>query len=320
MNIVLEKTIYLRAPDLFDAEAEKNGFCLHFIQPLEEAKALAFHKEQGAAAFIIGTKKYSAEFYNALRPGTLVQRFGVGYTSVPVELCKERGIHVGYTPGVLETAVAEQAIALMLALSRTVCTFDREMKGGKWNKIAGSELRGKTLALIGFGRIARETATIAKHGFGMRISAYDIMPKLDSAGAELADGYCTDLDACIAQADYVSLHLPDTPQTTRMVNADFLSKMQSSAFLINTARGSLVDEDALFHGLEKKEIAGAALDVFAKEPYEPEDADLRGLGNCILTPHCASNTTEANVRMAGICIANCVSLSAGKENELILIP
>jgi phosphoglycerate dehydrogenase-like enzyme len=320
MNIVLEKTIYLRAPELFDAAAEEHGFCLHFIQPLEEEKALSFHQEKGADIFIIGTKKYSTEFYNALRPGTLIQRFGVGYTSVPIDLCKERDIHVGYTPGVLETAVAEQAIALMLALSRTVCTFDSEMKGGKWNKIAGSELRGKTLALIGFGRIARETATIAKHGFGMRISAYDIMPKLDSAGAELADGYFTDLDACIAQADYVSLHLPDTPQTARMVNADFLSKMKSSAFLVNTARGSLVDEAALFHGLEKKEIAGAALDVFAQEPYEPQGADLRDLDTIILTPHCASNTVEANARMAEICIANCVSLSAGKENELILIP
>lgn len=320
MNIILEKTIYLRAPELFDAEAEKNGFYLYFIQPLEEAKALTFHKEQGADAFIIGTKKYSAEFYNALRPGTLIQRFGVGYTSVPVELCRERGLRIGYTPGVLETAVAEQAIMLMLALSRTVCTFDREMKSGTWNKIAGSELRGKTLALIGFGRIARETATIAKHGFGMRISAYDIMQELDPVGAELADEYHTNLSACIAQADYVSLHLPDTPQTARIVNADFLSKMKSVAFLINTARGSLVDEDALFQCLQNKEIAGAALDVFTKEPYEPENVDLRDLGNCILTPHCASNTVEANARMAEVCIANCVALAAGKENELVLIP
>ena len=306
MNIVLEQTIYSRAPELFDAAAEQHGLEWCLIQPLEEEKALAFH-EDGADIFIIGTKKYSPEFYGALRSGALIQRFGVGYTSVPVELCRERGLRVGYTPGVLETAVAEQAIMLMLALSRTVCTFNREMKSGTWNKIAGSELRGKTLALIGFGRIAREVAKIAEQGFGMKIVAYDIQLE-------------TQLNDCLNMADYVSLHLPDTPQTVEMVNADFLSKMKSSAFLINTARGSLIEETALFQGLKNKQIAGAALDVFFKEPYEPKNGDLRTLENIILSPHCASNTTEANARMAEICIANCVTFAADKFDDLILIP
>lgn len=306
MKVVLEETIYTRAPDLFDAAATEHGLEWCFIQPLEEAKALAFH-EEGADAFVIGTKKYSPEFYRVLRPGSLVQRFGVGYTSVPVDLCKERGIRVGYTPGVLDTAVAEHAMALMLSLSRTIPTFDREMKFGKWNKIAGSELRGKTLALIGFGRIAREVAKMAEHGFGMNIVSYDIQSE------------CS-LDECLQVADYVSLHLPETPQTSGMVNADFLSKMKPSAFLINTARGGLVDEAALFQCLEKKQIAGAALDVFVKEPYEPQGESFQGLENIILTPHCASNTVEANARMAEICIGNCIALSNGKFEGMVLIP
>ena len=306
MNVVLEQTIYSRAPEQFDSAAEQYGFNWCLVQPLEEEKALAFH-ENGADIFIIGTKKYSPEFYGALRSGALIQRFGVGYTSVPVELCKERGLRVGYTPGVLETAVAEQAIALMLALSRTVCTFDREMKSGIWNKIAGSELRGKTLALIGFGRIAREVAKMAEQGFGMKTVAYDIQLE-------------TQLNDCLNVADYVSLHLPDTPQTLEMVNAEFLSSMKSNAFLINTARGSLVDESALFNALEKGELAGAALDVFSEEPYAPQKEDLRTLENIILTPHCASNTTEANARMAGICISNCRAFSEKNADELILIP
>ena len=315
MNIVIEKTIYSRAPALFDAAAEKHGFKWLMIQPLEEEKALQFHNEQNAAAFIIGTKKYSPEFFKSLRTGTLIQRFGVGYTSVPIELCKELNLPVGYTPGVLETAVAEHAIALICALSRTVCTFDREMKNGTWNKIEGRELRGKILALIGFGRIAREAAKIAKSGFGMKISACDIVAPAD----DLADDFFTDMNQCIAGADYISLHLPGTPQTDKIVNADFIKKMKPSAFLINTARGSLVDEPALFSALKEKRIAGAALDVFAKEPYEVIGAaDLRTLDNCILTPHCASNTAEANTRMAEICIANCVALAGGKN--LILIP
>jgi D-3-phosphoglycerate dehydrogenase len=319
MKVVLEKTIYTRAAVLFDAAAKKHGLNWCLIQPLEEEKALELHRE-GAKAFVIGTKKYSPGFYKSLQPGSLIQRFGVGYTSVPVDLCKERGIRVGYTPGVLEAAVAEHTMALLLALSRTVCTFDREMKSGRWNKIEGSELRGKTLALIGFGRIACEAAFIARNGFRMRIAAFDVRPKLDAAAGALSDEYFTDLDACLACADYVSLHLPDTPQTAGIVNEKFLKKMKPSAFLINTARGGLIDEPALFHALETGTLAGAALDVFLEEPYKPSGPDFRTLNNVILTPHCASNTVEANARMAEICIANCVALTADKPDELVLIP
>jgi len=306
MKVVLEKTIYSRAAGLFDVAAQKHGLEWCFVQPLEEDKALAFH-EEGAGTFVIGTKKYSAEFYNSLRPGSLVQRFGVGYSSVPVDLCKDRGIRVGYTPGVLDAAVAEHTMALLLALSRTIPTFDRDMKAGIWNKIAGSELRGKTLALIGFGRIAREVAKIAENGFGMKIVYFDI------------DSECT-LEECLQTGDYVSLHLPETPDTAGRVNAEFLSKMKPSAFLINTARGGLVDEPALFQWLEKKQIAGAALDVFVKEPYEPRGGNFQTLENVILTPHCASNTAEANARMAEICIANCVAMAQQKFDDLTLIP
>lgn len=319
MKAVIEKTIYERAPGIFDTAAIKHGLEWCFIEPLEEESALAFH-EEGATAFIIGTKRYSSDFYNALKPGALIQRFGVGYTSVPVDLCRERGIQVGYTPGVLEAAVAEHTMALILSLSRTICTFDREMKAGKWNKISGSELRGKTLALIGFGRIACEVAYIARNGFRMKIAAYDVRPKLDAAAGALADEYFTNLDDCLKSADYVSLHLPDTPQTAGMVNTGFLSNMKPSAFLINTARGGLIDETALYDSLENYQIAGAALDVFAKEPYEPQGDNFQTLDNVILTPHCASNTVEANARMAEICIANCVALPDEKFEELTLVP
>lgn len=319
MNVVLEKTIYQRAADLFDAQADEHGFRWCLIDPLDEAAALAHH-EAGARAFILGTKRYSPDFFRRLRPGSLIQRFGVGYTSVPLELCKERGIHVGYTPNVLEGAVAEHTMALVLALSRTLCTLDREMRAGLWNKIPGSELRGKTLALIGFGRIACEVAFIARNGFRMRIAAHDVRPKLDAAAAALADDYFTDVNECLVDADYVSIHLPDTPQTAGMVNADFLSKMKPTAFLINTARGGLVDEDALYRSLKENGIAGAALDVFVDEPYEPRGGDFRELDNVILSPHCASNTAEANDRMAERCIANCRALADGRIDQMVLVP
>lgn len=319
MKVVLERTIYERARAFFDASAQQSGIEWHLIDPLEEAEALA-HQEAGARAFIIGTKKYSLGFYEALQPGSLIQRFGVGFTSVPAELCRERGIYVGYTPNVLEAAVAEHTMALILGLSRTICTFDRDMKAGHWNKITGGELRGKTLALVGFGRIACEVAFIARNGFRMRIAAHDVRPKLDSVAGALADAYFTDVDECIRDADYVSLHLPDTPQTSGMVNADFLSKMKPTAFLINTSRGGLVDEDTLFKSLKEKQIAGAALDVFAEEPYEPQGEGFESLENVILTPHCASNTLEANARMAEACINNCLALASGRVADMMLVP
>jgi phosphoglycerate dehydrogenase-like enzyme len=322
MNIIIEETIYSRAPALFDAAAKTHGLGWQLIQPLEEAKALAFHRDADAAGLIIGTKKYSTDFYDSLKEGTLVQRFGVGYGSVPVDLCRERGLPVGFTPGVLNAAVAEQTVTLLLALAKQLGPLDRDMRSGAWVKRAGREVRGKSLALVGFGRIAREAAEIAKSGLGMRILAYDIMPELDPHGAALADEYFTDRDACVTAADFVSLHLPDNEKTYRMVNAEFLKAMKSGAYLINTARGTLVDEAALYAALKDGLIAGAALDVYDVEPYEPEgaDQDLRTLENILLTPHCASNTHEANARMAEICIDNCLALKEGREADLTLIP
>ncbi len=319
MNVVVERSIYARAHAVFDDAARQEGLVFVQIDPLDEARALDAHAE-GAEVFIFGTKRYSDEFFQALRPGTLVQRFGVGYNAIPLDLCRSGGIRVGYTPGVLERAVAEHTVALVLSLARGICALDGAVRKGQWERTTGVELRDRAIALIGFGRIAREVARIARQGFGMRVLAFGLRETLDPEGAALVDAYFTDLPSCLASADFVSLHLPSSPQTDAIVNETFLEQMKSTAFLVNTARGSLVDEGALFHALDSRAIAGAALDVFQNEPYTADDHDLRSLDNCVLTPHCASNTEEANRRMASICVRQCVSFYQGQFDELVLVP
>lgn len=319
MKVVVERSIYKRAQSVFEDAAREDGLVFVQIDPLDEVRALEAHA-LGASIFIIGTKRYSDDFFRTLRPGTLVQRFGVGYNSIPIELCRETGIRVGYTPGVLEKAVAEHTFALILSLTRGICSLNDAVRKGQWERITGMELRDRSIALIGFGRIAREVALIARRGFGMWVLAFDVHEALDAEGTEIIDAYFTDLDSCLTSADVVSLHLPSSPQTDRIVNETFLDRMKPTAFLINTARGSLIDEQALFRALHSRRIAGAALDVYQNEPYTAANHDLRSLDNCVLTPHCASNTVEANRRMASICARQCVSFYREHYDNLILIP
>lgn len=319
MNVVIERSIFERARTVFEDAAGEEGFVFVQIDPLDEKRALEAHSH-GADVFIIGTKRYSDDFFRALRPGTLVQRFGVGYNAIPIEVCRDARIRVGYTPGVLERAVAEHTFALLLSLARGICSLNDTVRKGRWERTTGVELRDRAIALIGFGRIAREVALIARQGFRMRVLAFDVHDVLDSDGAAIVDSYFTDLHACLATADFVSLHLPSSPRTDSIVNEAFLDQMKPNAFLINTARGSLIDERALFQALNTRSIAGAALDVYRNEPYTAGNDDLRSLDNCVLTPHCASNTEEANRRMASICVSQCVSFYREQYDDLVLIP
>lgn len=320
MHAIIEEKLLHRAPEVFAGAERQHGLTWHPVPALAEALALNLQRESGATAIVTGTGSYSRDFYAALSPGTLVQRFGVGYEAVPIDLCRDAGLFVGYTPGVLDAAVAEHALALLLALARNIIPSHLATKAGHWRRPAGTEVSGKNLALIGFGQIARRLAAIAREGLGMRVTAFGRRTELDSAGLQLCDEYTTNLDDCLAQADFVSLHLAATPATRHLVNQAFFDRMKTSAYLINTARGSLIDESALFHALQKQRIAGAALDVFNREPYEPDGHDFRELDNCLLSPHSGSNTAEANSRMASLCVASIIAHAAGRMDDVFLIP
>jgi D-3-phosphoglycerate dehydrogenase / 2-oxoglutarate reductase len=222
----------------------------------------------------------------------LVARPGTGLDNVDLDYAKSKGVTVVNSPESLVEGVSEHVLALMLALSRRIVDADTSTKAGRWEKnaLTGRELNGKVLGIVGLGRIGRRIAEVAKV-LGMRILVYDVIviPQdvLDGLGARVVT-----LDDLFSTSDYITLHVPMTKETTRMVDAARLSKMKEGAVLVNTSRGGVVDEDALAAALRGGKIGGAGLDVFETEP--PTGAILKA-PNTILTPHIGGQTEEAQI-------------------------
>jgi glyoxylate reductase len=231
----------------------------------------------------------------------LVANYGVGYDAVDVAACRERGIAVTNTPGVLDAAVADLTLALILACRRHLVESDRFVREGRWQRgwaqpeLLGRDLAGSTLGLVGMGRIGTEVARRAE-AFGMRVVHH-----------RRSDGL--PLDELLGTAGVVSLHVPLTPNTTRLISRERLGLLQDGATLINTARGAIVDEDALVDELVSGRIS-AGLDVFAEEPRVPER--LLGLPNVVLTPHLASATVETRSAMTRVLVDNVLALARGE--------
>ncbi len=265
------------------SEIQKLGECS--LTPADLKKELA----DADVLIVRSATKVTGELLTSAPKLRIVARAGVGLDNVDKEACAKRGIKVMNTPGASSNAVAELALGMMFAISRRLPKADAGMKGGKWLKkeLTGSELSGKTLGIVGLGRIGSSLALKAK-ALGMVILFYD--PHSCSS----ALGKCVGIDEIFTSSDFVSLHVPATPQTQGMVNANMLGKMKKTAVLVNTARGSLVDEDALYAALTEGRIGGACLDVYSQEPYSGK---LCGLGNVLLTPHIAGSTAEAQMRI-----------------------
>jgi D-3-phosphoglycerate dehydrogenase len=219
-----------------------------------------------------------------------VGRAGVGVDNIDLDAATRRGVLVMSTPGGNAVSVAEHTFALLLALARQVPKLDAAIHAGRWEKssAAGTELRGKSLGLIGLGRIGGEVARRAR-AFEMRVLAFD--PYISEAAAREAGVELVPLDRLLAESDFVSLHAALSPATQNLINAGTLAKMKPGARLVNAARGELVDEAALADALKSGRLAGAALDVFAEEP--PKNSPLTALPNVIATPHVAGSTEEA---------------------------
>ncbi len=226
----------------------------------------------------------------------IVGRAGVGLDNVDVVAANERGIVVAFTPEQNTNSVAELAIGLMLGLARMIPAGDADTKAGGWKrqKFTGIEIQGKTLGLIGLGRIGASTAAKAR-ALGMDIVAYD--PFVDSESLKAMDlrARMLTLDEVLAQSDFVSCHLPATAETAGLFNYEKFCLMKPSAFFINTSRGEVVDEDGLLQALQEKKLAGAALDVRAKEP--PAPSPLAEMENVILMPHIGAFTHEGQRRV-----------------------
>src|SRR6202167_338938 len=220
----------------------------------------------------------------------VVGRAGVGVDNIDLDEATRRGVLVMSTPGGNAVSVAEHTFALMLALARQVSRLDKTMHEGKWEKssAAGTEVRGKTLGLIGLGRIGSEVAVRAE-AFDMRVLGYD--PYISESAARELQVELVPLEKLLAESDFVSLHTAVSPATQNLITATTLAQMKKGARLINAARGELIDEGALAEALKSGKLAGAALDVFVEEP--PKSSALTGLPNVIATPHVAGSTAEA---------------------------
>lgn len=253
----------------------------------------------GCSALLVrGATKVTAEVLRGAGDLRVVARAGTGLDNIDVAVAKERGIVVLNTPAANAVSVAELTLGLMLALERHLVAAASDLRSGRWEKTkyAGRELCGRTLGLVGFGRIGREVAVRAR-AFGMSVAAHD--PLLVHWPDDLPWAARTmTLEDLLPRVDYLSLHVPLTPETTGRIGERELSLMKPDAVVVNCARGGVVDEAALHAALVAGRIRGAALDVFAKEPA-PADHPLLSLPNVIATPHLGASTREAQDR-AGV--------------------
>jgi phosphoglycerate dehydrogenase-like enzyme len=317
--IVVTKPEYNKAADYFDAQPDMQAVV---VTPEEHCVAEAIRRNAASAA-VLGVEAYRDQLYEALPPGGVISRFGVGHDGIDKTAATRARLFVTNTPGVLEDAVAEHAIALMLAVIKEIPAFVRTVAQNRWEPLQTTELRGKTLAILGCGAIGRRVARAAAYGFGVRVLGYDVDLKNKHELREKwgFEDVCSDLNCVVGQADFISLHIPAMDATKHFLNADLLRKVRHTAVLINTARGAVVDEPALCNALRNGTLRAAALDVFETEPYVPPspECDLRTLPNVLMTPHVSSGTREACLRVAQASLDNIRNVRAGNLEQVSLI-
>ncbi len=257
---------------------------------------------------ISGTEPVTERVLQAAPRLKVISKHGVGYENIDLEAARRREIPVALAQGAISDAVADMAMALLLALARRVPESDRAVKAGRWPKMVGMELRGRTLGIVGLGQIGKGLARRAR-GFGMNLAAYEPFP--DELFARSWGVVLLPLAELLATADAVSLHVPVTPETRHLIDAGRLATMKAGAILINTARGELVDEAALFEALRSGHLAGAASDVFVNEP--PGANRLLELDTFVATPHSAGQTDRGLREMGEITAENALRVLRGEE-------
>ncbi len=250
--------------------------------------------------------KHALEAADRLR---VIARYGAGMDHIDLEAVRSRGIVVTNTPGANSVAVAELTIGLMLALGRHIPDLVAATRQGRWPSAAGVSLRGKTVGLLGLGAIGRQVARRLR-SFECRLLAHD--PYVSAEIARTLGVELVKLPDLLAQADMVSLHLPLTPQTRGIVDDAFLAQMKPGAYLVNTARGELIDEGALLRSLERGHLKGAALDVLLQEP-PPADHPLLRMKQVLVTPHAGAHADDATNTMGRMAMDDCLRVLQGQE-------
>lgn len=260
------------------------------------------------------TERVDDEFLDAAPKLKVVSNMAVGYDNIDVPACTHRGIPVGNTPGVLTETTADLAFALILAAARRLGESERFVHAGEWKTwspmiFLGQDVHGATLGIVGMGRIGAAVARRA-FGFGMRVIYYDndAHPELDVAMGSRGVSF----DTLLTEADFISIHVPLTPQTRGLFSTDQFKRMKSNAIIVNTARGPVIDQAALYVALRDGEIAYAALDVTDPEPIKMDDP-LLTLENCLIVPHIGSATIATRTKMAVMAADNLLAGLAGER-------
>src|SRR5262245_16134063 len=239
------------------------------LAPEAEADLASAIRDAGASAVVVGARRYSGSLYEALPRDGVIARFGVGHDGIDKAKATVFGLFCTNTPGVLNQSVAELTMLLIGAAARRLLPASATMARQAWEPSVGEELRGKTLAIIGCGGIGRAVARIASLGYGMHVAGALKANTRTTTAMECFDRLTDDFDAAVRDADFVSLHMSAVRENTRWVDRRRLAALGRHTWLINTARGWMVDEAALFDALANQHLGGAALDVFAEEPYAP---------------------------------------------------
>ncbi|MBN6041107.1 phosphoglycerate dehydrogenase [Amycolatopsis sp. 195334CR] len=267
-------------------------------------------------AVVAGTDAFTAEVLEAATRLKVLGRCGAGYDNIDVETATRQGIAVTFTPGANRRSVAEHVLALMLNCARLIPQNVAAVAAGGWDQRSGRELAGATLGIVGLGSIGKTVARLAL-ALGMRVVAYD--PFLDTDFVADTGIEVRSLDGVLAEADFVSLHLFLDDSTRRLIDARALALMKPGAYLINTARGEVVDEAALADALESGHLGGAGLDVVETEPLPP-DSRLRGLGNALVTAHIGAATVEARSRSSLMATRQVIDLLQGRTPDNLVNP
>ena len=265
---------------------------------------------QDVDGIIVGLDPLNASVLSKAKRLKAISKYGVGVNNIDLDYATQRGIQVANTPGANSLAVAELVIGLMFAVSRRICVSDRNIREGKWQQYPGLQVKGKVMGLIGTGQIGRHTGELAR-GLGMDVICYDLYPNQEWA-ASIGARYVP-LQEIITGADFISIHVPLTDDTYHLISREELDQMKSSAVIINTARGGIVDEQALSEALQEGKIAGAGLDVFESEPLTA--STLLELDNVVLTSHIGAHTRESVENMGRWAAANLLQILRGETPE-----
>ncbi len=312
MKIVVTDTIFLEQDHM---DRLNNLGTVQIYNDLPRSEKELINRLEDAEIAIVGWSIVSSEVINKLTHLKMISIWATGYDSVDTGTAKNHGISVTNVPGYASEAVAEHVFALLLSFTRKIPAADRYVKMGKfdWKEFTGFELAGKTIGIIGMGSIGIRVAEIAGC-FGLNVISFKAHPNKEKARKFEIRFLC--LDDVLSQSDFLTIHVPLTAETEKMISYRELSKMKKNAIIINTSRGKVIDEAALIEALTSGKIRGACLDVLSKEPPE-KDNPLLNLDNVILTPHIAFHTIEALRRCTDICIDNVEAFIKGAPQNVV---